>query len=82
METTIKGRRFVAPSFAVLSRIYCHLRDNSGEGGSTFAPAIIRNDSGVAVAYISYNGRVWPGSPQEWSADRVCLYSPYETEAA
>lgn len=82
MEMIIRGRRIVAPTFAELSSVYCRIRDASGEGGSTFGPAIIRNDSGVAVAYISYNGRVWPGSPQEWSADRVCLYSPYETEAA
>ncbi len=82
METTIRGRRIAAPTFAELSAVYCQLRDASGEGGSTFAPAIIRDDAGIAIAYISYNGRVWPGSPQEWSAGRVCLYSSYETEAA
>lgn len=52
------GRRHFVPvtSLEEASREYQRLRDESGEGGSTFP------DGKVGNYRISYNGRVWDGA--------------------
>ena len=45
----------VSAQLAEASRVYCHLRDESGEGASTFP------EGRAAIYRISYNGRVWLG---------------------
>jgi hypothetical protein len=59
METLIlrigRRHRLEVTSLAEASRIYGELRDDSGEGASTFP------DGRVGHYRISYNGRVWDG---------------------
>ena len=64
MMTLTIGRRLRArvATFAEASRIYSQLRDESGEGGSTFPTG--RLTSGKAKYFVSYNGRIWSGDPR------------------
>ncbi|NTF18107.1 hypothetical protein G6L37_06790 [Agrobacterium rubi] len=46
-----------------------------GEKGSSVMPdGLLFDDTGVQVAYISYNGRIWAGTDYVAGAD--CLYPP------
>jgi hypothetical protein len=56
------GRRVkvAVPSIAVAQRIYERMRDESGEGASTFPDGQIKLDTGK-ILRVSYNGRVWDG---------------------
>lgn len=73
---TIKvGRRtYPIPDFAAASRMVCEARDRAGIGGSRFrSPLIFRGAE--QIAYVSYNGRVWAGHPQDQHpAGRAPLY--------
>lgn len=43
-----------------LSECYCEIRDESGEGCSTFLPVnVLIAGTTEIVGHISYNGRVW-----------------------
>lgn len=57
------GRRHWVPvsSLAEASAIYQRLRDESGEGASTFPFGKVHDAGGGANYVISYNGRVWRG---------------------
>ena len=66
MTMTLKiGRRYSGPvaSFKQASEIYDKMRDDSGEGASTFPWGKILDDRGNVIADVSYNARVWaPGA--------------------
>ena len=64
MNVKIQGRNYEVASLQEASRKYCDLRDASGRGASWFRDGEVRDDVGVLVARISYNGRVWP--PEAW----------------
>lgn len=51
------------------SAVYCRLRDESGEGGSTFPEGKLPGHR------ISYNGKVWKAGP--WKSGDVPVYNPY-----
>jgi hypothetical protein len=55
------GRRMTleVADLPAASREYQRIRDESGEGGSTFPEGIVKGGSGTYR--ISYNGRVWLG---------------------
>ena len=64
------GKRYNIPvqSLEEASRVYCGLRDESGEGGSTWP-------SGRVGEYtVSYNGKVWLG---KWSEGAQPVYAPF-----
>jgi len=56
----MRGTTFTAPTLAELSAQYCKVRDDSGEGNSTFPKPTVRR-CGKAFGTFSYNGRVWNG---------------------
>ena len=58
------------------SRIFCLIRDRLRGGSSDIGPALIRDESGVVVAYVSYNGRVWWGPPGHWKPDTKPIFTP------
>lgn len=65
-----RGRRVESTSLKVLS-------DKSGAGigsSSRWVNRIIRTEDGSAVAFISYNGRVWAG--MQYVENGECLYDP------
>lgn len=59
-------------SFAQASQMFCIARDKHGEGASNTPSPLIVDDAGSVIAYISYNGRVWPGDA--WTVDAIPLY--------
>lgn len=56
------GRRVnvMVPTLAVAVAVFDRVRDESGEGASTFPDGKLNGDDGRALR-ISYNGRVWDG---------------------
>jgi hypothetical protein len=43
-------------------------------GGGNWNGGTITDDSGKEIAYVSYNGRVWP--PGKWTPNTEPLYEP------
>ena len=74
MMTLTIGRRLRArvATFAEASRIYSQLRDESGEGGSTFPTG--RLTSGKAKYFVSYNGRIWSGDPRGPLSEHMLVF--------
>ena len=64
MMTLTIGRRLrtSVATFEEASQIYSKLRDERGEGGSTFPTG--RLTSGKTKYFVSYNGRIWSGDPR------------------
>lgn len=69
------GKRYLieVASLEEASRVYCELRDESGEGGSTWP------EGKVGQHRISYNGKVWM---RAWTAGEEPVYDPYAQVAA
>jgi hypothetical protein len=63
----IRGNIIVSDELSVISKAYCRIRDESGEGGSTFRPVNVKQD-GKVIGSISYNGRIWSQSVAEKKA--------------
>lgn len=61
--TTICGTTF-AGTLAELSAVYSRLRDESGEGASTFPTTTVRDSRNYTAGFISYNGRIWAEDPR------------------
>ncbi len=56
---TIRGERRQG-SLKWLSECYCEIRDESGEGCSTFRPVnVYKAGTTKIIGHISYNGRIW-----------------------
>ena len=68
-----KRHNIKVASLEEASRIYCTLRDESGEGGSTFP------EGKVGDHRISYNGKVWLG---KWKVGDKPVFDPYAQVAA
>ncbi len=61
------GRRsFPVKSLEEASTIYCHERDASGKEAALFPVGRIGR-----THYVSYNGNVWTGKPQDWRPGTV-----------
>ncbi len=58
------------------SRIFCLIRDRLRGGSSEFGNTLIRDESGVVVAHVSYNGAVWWGAPENWTPDAKPIFIP------
>jgi hypothetical protein len=56
---TIRLIPYKTETLKELSEIYCRVRDETGEGQSTFGPVNVRGPNGTLIGHISYNGRVW-----------------------
>lgn len=74
------GRRFsgVVESLEAAQIIFCKMREESGEGASTFPDGKINADG--KVYRISYNGRLWEGTAYVPGAEPVAnapAYSAY-----
>ena len=62
------GRTLRVDSLEDASRQYQIAHDASGLGVSQWPNGTVY-DSGRIVAHVSYNGRVWAQSPNEWTPD-------------
>jgi hypothetical protein len=74
MFLQVGAKRYQVATFQQASEMFCKARDASGLGGSKIKTPLLVGEAGEVVGYVSYNGRVWAGSPQEWAADRAPLY--------
>lgn len=73
MFLKVGRNRYQVASFEQASNMICKARDVSGMGGSQMGSKFdIVDESGAGIAYVSYNGRVWPGI--EYVAGAVALY--------
>lgn len=73
MFLKVGGRAYQVASFEQASQMICKARDTSGMGASEMGCQFnIVDETGKGIAYVSYNGRVWPGI--EYRADAVALY--------
>jgi hypothetical protein len=75
--TLVIGRRHRIPvaSLREASTIYSRLRDESGEGGSTWP------DGRVGKFHVSYNGKVWSKPSRHWKPGDTPVYDPYALDA-
>lgn len=55
---SMRGNSYVADTLELASKIYCRVRDESGEGNSTFPKPAVRNGKSI-IGTFSYNGRIW-----------------------
>ncbi len=67
-------KRFALETMQKASEAYCKMIDATGVGSSRAPRADIVDASGKIVAHISYNGRVWPGTRQDWQPGIAPLY--------
>jgi hypothetical protein len=61
---------YVADTLELASKIYCRVRDESGEGNSTFPKPTIRNGKSI-IGVFSYNGRIWSN---DGASNQVLIY--------
>jgi hypothetical protein len=72
MFLRVGDKAYEVASFAQASQMFCIARDKNGEGASNTPSPLIVDNSGSAIAHVSYNGRVWPGDA--WTVDAMPLY--------
>jgi hypothetical protein len=73
---TVRKRRYPVASLEDASQKFSQVRDASGKGASETPTPLIVDDAGKVVGYIAYNGRVFPGRPQDWKSGVKPLYEP------
>lgn len=71
----IGRRRYPVASLEAASRMFCAARDRAATGASE-TPTALLISGGEVVAHVSYNGRVWPGLPQDWKPGVKPLLEP------
>lgn len=70
------GRKvFEVAGFPEASAVYQRERNASGEGASTFPVGRIPGH------YVSYNGKVWAGSPKDWAPGKAPVFDPAQAGA-
>jgi hypothetical protein len=71
----IRRKRYQVESFKQASEMFCAARDKSGNGASRIPSPLIVDENGETIGYVSYNGRVWAGTPEAWQSGMQPLYS-------
>lgn len=67
-------------SFAEASSEFARSRNDGCYGASCMMATCGRlTENGVTVGYVSYNGRVWRGTPRQWTITQEPLYTPEAT---
>ncbi len=69
----IGKRRYEVADIKAASALFCAARDKSGNGASRTPTPMLYRPDGEQFAYISYNGRVWAGSPRDWQPGKTPL---------
>lgn len=70
--------RYEVASLKHASEMFCKARDASGQGASQIPAPLIVRESGEIIGYVAYNGRVFPGTPQQWQPGVQPLYENRE----
>ncbi len=75
----VLGRRFTVKDMVMASVIVERHRDQTGMGASQMGSQFPVRDGANVIGYVSYNGRVWAGKPEDYGTDKVHLvYDPSE----
>jgi len=74
MFLQIGRRRYQVDSFQQASEMFCRARDKMGEGASKTPSPQIVDETGSVIGYVAYNGRVFAGEPQAWTASTALLF--------
>lgn len=74
-------RQYVVASPAEASRVWLAVHDGLMRAGyytgaSRFSPTTLMDAKRKVVAYVSYNGRVWAGKPNDWTPKTEPIYEP------
>ena len=72
----ILGRRFPVAGMLEASRFVSEVRDRSGAGASEMGGQFPIYENGTIIGYVSYNGKVWRGHPDDWKNAEL-MYDPY-----
>lgn len=75
-ELVIGRKVYPVPDLRTASRLFAAARDAAMEGASDMPPVHVRLN-GKRWGYISYNGKVWQGTPQAWTSGAVPAFDPY-----
>lgn len=76
LTVVIPGRaRADVASLAEASAFYATVRDESGEGGSTFPCGIVRRGA-QTVGHLSYNACIWAKPSRDWNPGDAPLFDP------
>lgn len=77
LYAAFQGRKELKPIQNVnhASRILCNIRDRHNLGGSELPNLIIYGPDKQPIGYVSYNGRVWSGSPTDYPRTEL-VYDP------
>lgn len=79
-EIVVKNKAYKVADLAEASRIFILARNACDEGVSRTPPVFV-NRNGRRWGHISYNGRVWAGSPRDWAPGTIPAYDPFAEEA-
>ena len=76
-----KYRRVDVDSFADASRVWIEFADSANFGAGFRGSDMTRDcgqiyQNGCAVAYVSYNGRVWQGRAKDWKPGQLPIFDP------
>jgi hypothetical protein len=72
----ILGRKIRVANAEEASRVVSEIRDRSGAGASEMGSMFPIREDGVLIGYVSYNGKVWKGDPEDWKNAEL-IYDPY-----
>ena len=70
----VEGRKYPVRSIKDASEKFCVVRDRMGVGASQMPQVLLVNDHNKTRYYVSYNGRVWAGAPNDWKAGDKPVY--------
>ena len=73
---TIGRRSYPVASLAEASAMFIAARDRAGTGGRDTPTPLLFDREGRQIAYVSYNGRVWAGTPRDWKPGHRPLVDP------
>ncbi len=76
LVATVGNRRFPVTSWQQVSDAYTAAIDALDIGASKTPPCLIINRKGRVIAHVSFNGRVWEGTPQDWHPRMTPLCHP------
>lgn len=72
----ILGRRYAVTDMQRASQIVSTIRDQHNLGASQMGGQFPIRAGDVIVGYVSYNGKVWQGHPDNWEHNK-CVLDPY-----
>ena len=74
LSISLGGKIYPVESLEDASRRFRAVIETAGSGGAETPTPFILDESGKRIGYLSYNGRIWAGRPEEWKPGDVPIY--------